>query len=453
MKRLIALACLATATLHAAPRQPNVILIMADDLGYEAIAANGGEAAKTPNLDKLAQEGVRFDACHVQPLCTPTRTALMTGMVNARNYTHFGHMDPAQITFGNLFKQAGYATAVTGKWQLGHDMALPAKWGFDEYCLWQLTRRPSRYKNAGLEVNGKEVDYTKGEYGPDIVNDYALDFITRKKDAPFFLYYPMMLTHSPYDPTPDSPDYVEGSAKKDKEKSGERFADMVAYMDKLIGKLTVRLDELGLRNDTLLVFLGDNGTGNGTPMKFRGEVILGAKGQTIAQGTHVPLIVNWPGAAKSGHTCDDIIDVTDVLPTICAAARVPIPESLKIDGRSFLPQIRGEQGVERPWRYTWYNPSGGQKAKAEFAHDHRFKLYSDGRFFDLKADPLEKTPLKEDSLDETSREAQRKLDVAIESFQGVRPESIAAQGQAFGGEGEEKKKPEAGKKKKAPKQK
>lgn len=343
MTRLaVFLATLVTASLHARP--PNVILIMADDLGYEAIAANGGEGAKTPHLDKLAQEGVRFDACHVQPLCTPTRTALMTGMVNARNYTHFGHMDPAQVTFGNLFKQAGYATGIVGKWQLGHDMALPAKWGFDEYCLWQLTRRPGRYKNVGLEVNGKEVDYTHGEYGPDVVNDYALDFITRKKDTPFLLYYPMMLTHGPYDPTPDSVDYVEGSAKKDKDQDGQRFADMVAYMDKLIGKLTARLDNLDLRNDTLLIFLGDNGTGSGTPMKYRGEIILGAKGQSNQYGTHVPLIVNWPGAAKSGHTCPDLIDTTDFLPTICAAARVPIPESLKIDGRSFLPQIRGELG-------------------------------------------------------------------------------------------------------------
>lgn len=439
------------STLHAAPRQPNVILIMADDLGYEAIAANGGEGAKTPNLDKLAQEGVRFEACHVQPLCTPTRVALMTGMVNARNYTHFGHMDPAQTTFGNIFKQAGYATGIVGKWQLGHDMTLPAKWGFDEYCLWQLTRRPSRYKNPGLEVNGKEIDYTQGEYGPDIVNEYALDFITRKKDAPFLLYYPMMLTHSPYDPTPDSADYNEKAAKNAKGKDGQRFADMVAYMDKLIGKLVARLDETGLRKDTLIVFLGDNGTGNGTPMKFRGEVVLGAKGQTIAHGTHVPLIVNWPGAAKSGHTCDNIIDVTDFLPTICAAARVSIPESLKLDGRSFLPQIRGEQGVERPWRYTWYNPSGGAKAKAEFSHDHRFKLYSDGRFFDVKADPLEQTPLKEDSLDDAARAAQRKLDVAIESFQGVRPEPIARQGQSFGGEGEAKKEKGITNKKKAPK--
>lgn len=435
MRYLLAL-LLAAVSLQA--KQPNVILIMADDLGYEAIAANGGEGAKTPNLDRLAKEGVRFDDCHVQPLCTPTRTALMTGMVNARNYTHFGHMDPAQVTFGNVFKQAGYATCIAGKWQLGHDMALPAKWGFDEYCLWQLTRRPSRYKNPGLEVNGEEMDYTQGEYGPDIVNDYAIDFIARNKEKPFLLYYPMMLTHSPYDPTPDSADYAEkGRAKgKGKDNAEQRFADMVAYTDKLIGKLVAKLDETGVRNDTLLIFLGDNGTGNGTPMKFRGGSVDGGKSHTHQYGTHVPLIVSWPGQAKSGQVCDDIIDVTDFLPTLCAAAQVAIPEALKIDGRSFLPQIRGEEGHPREWRYTWYNPSGGPKAKAEFAHDQRFKLYSDGSFYDMQADPKENAPLQAEALDAMSKATKEKLAIAIASFQNARPEAIAKQGEAFGGEGD-----------------
>lgn len=444
--------CFLLAAFALQAKQPNVILIMADDLGYEAIGANGGEGAKTPNLDRLAKEGVRFNACHVQPLCTPTRVALMTGLVNKRNYTHFGHMDPAQTTFGNAFKKAGYATAITGKWQLGQDMALPANWGFDEYCLWQLTRRPDRYKNPGLEINGKEVDYTHGEYGPDIVNDYACDFIAKHKEKPFFLYYPMMLTHAPYDPTPDSADYA-GKPKKGKGKddSEQRFADMVAYMDKLIGKLDAKLMETGVRDNTLVIFLGDNGTGNGTPMKFRGKTVLGGKSSTHKYGTHVPLIVSWPGQAKSGHVCDDMIDVTDFFPTMCAAANVPMLESIKLDGRSFLPQIRGQEGHAREWRYTWYNPSGGPEAKAEWAQDERFKLYATGEFFDTEADPKEKAPLIMDSLDASAKTTREKLATAIAEFADTRPEVIAKQGKAFGGEGgaaESKKK--AGKKK-APK--
>lgn len=426
---------------------------MADDLGYEAIGANGGEGAKTPHLDRLAKEGVRFENCHVQPLCTPTRTALMTGMVNARNYTHFGHMDPAQVTFGNVLKQAGYTTCIAGKWQLGHDMALPAKWGFDEYCLWQLTRRPNRYKNPGLEINGKEVDYTNGEYGPDIVSDYACEFIAKNKEKAFFLYYPMMLTHSPYDPTPDSADYATGPQGKGKQDSERRFADMVAYTDKIIGKLDAKLTETGVRDNTLLIFLGDNGTGNGTPMKFRGGVVEGGKSHTHQYGTHVPLIVSWPGQTKAGHVCGDIIDVTDFFPTICTAAGVTIPESLTIDGRSFLPQIRGEQGHPREWRYTWYNPSGGPKAKAEWAQNNRYKLYADGQFFDTQADPKERSPLAADALGANARAAREKLATAIAEFATARPEGIAKQGQAFGGEGDSqpKKKEKAGKKKKAPK--
>ncbi len=116
--------------------KPNIILILADDLGYETIGANGGTSYKTPVLDKLAAGGVRFTHCFAQPLCTPTRVQLMTGRSNARNYIDFGNMDPKAVTFGNYFKQAGYATCVVGKWQLGEAPDLPKKFGFDEHCLW-----------------------------------------------------------------------------------------------------------------------------------------------------------------------------------------------------------------------------------------------------------------------------------------------------------------------------
>jgi arylsulfatase A len=429
---------LAADLASAADRKPNVILIMADDLGYETITANGGESYQTPNLDKLAATGMRFENCHVQPLCTPTRVQLMTGMSNARNYTHFGELEPSQVTFGNLLKRAGYATCIAGKWQLGRDFALPGKFGFDEYCLWQLTRRPDRYKNPGLEINGKEIDYTKGEYGPDIVNDYALDFIARKKAEPFFLYYPMMLTHSPYDPTPDSADYAGGTGKK--RKGGGHFGDMVAYMDKLIGKLVAKLDETGVRDNTLILFLGDNGTGKGTPLKFKGRAVVGAKSLTNTYGTHVPLIANWPAVMPKGRVSADLIDSTDFLPTICEAATAPVPADLKIDGRSFMPQLRGEKGTPREWLYAWYNPSGGPKAQAEFAHDARFKLYSDGRFFDVQADELEKRPLADDGLTAEAKAAKAKLQGALDQFKDARPAAIAKQGQAFGGEGDSAKK-------------
>jgi arylsulfatase A len=426
-----------TTTLHAGEGKPNVVLILIDDFGYECVTADGGESYKTPVMDRLATTGVLFEQCHVQPLCTPTRVALMTGLGNKRNYTHFGHLDPSQKTFGNLFKAAGYATCVTGKWQLSNGYDGPAHFGFDEYCLWQLNRRPGRYKNPGLEINGKQFNYSKNEYGPDIVSDYALDFITRKKDQPFFLYYPMMLTHAPYDATPDSPDYLEAKSGKGKGKGPDKlghFPDMVAYTDKLIGKLVAKLEELHLRDNTALLILGDNGTGRGTPSRFKGRDVVGGKGTSTMWGTHVPCIGNWPGRFASGKVCLDMIDATDFLPTICEAAGVSIPAELKIDGRSFLPQLRGEKGNPRPALYAWYNPSGGPKAKWEFAHDAQYKLYTSGAFYNVAKDDREQSPLANAALDDTAKAAKTRLQAVLNAHDGPRDEFFVKQTQNFGGE-------------------
>ena len=422
------------AALHAAERNPNVVLVLIDDFGYECVTADGGESYQTPVMDRLAATGVLFEQCHVQPLCTPTRVALMTGIGNKRNYTHFGHLDPSQKTFGNLFKSAGYATCITGKWQLSNGYEGPAHFGFDEYCLWQLNRRPGRYKNPGLEINGKQFDYTKNEYGPDIVSDYALDFITRKKDQPFFLYYPMMLTHAPYDSTPDSPDYLESKSIKGRNRTKGHFPDMVAYTDKLIGRLVATLESLHLRDNTALLILGDNGTGRGTPSKFKGRDVLGGKGTSTMWGTHVPCIGNWPGHFASGKVYRDMIDATDFMPTICETAGVAVPAELKIDGRSFLPQLRGEKGHPRESLYAWYNPSGGPTAKREFAHDGHFKLYTSGEFYNVAKDDLEKSPLADDTLDADAKAAKARLQAVLQEHAGPRDEFFVKQSSNFGGE-------------------
>jgi len=430
--RLFTLTCV-TVLAIAAPKKTNVVFILIDDFGYECVAANGGESYRTPVMDKLAANGVRLDQVHAQPLCTPTRVALMTGMNNKRNYTHFGHLDPQQKTFGHFFRDAGYATCVVGKWQLGNDLPGPALFGFQENCLWQLNRRPGRYRNPGLEINGKQVDFKQDEYGPDIVNDYALDFITRKKDQPFFLYYPMMLTHSPYDATPDSPDYLTAKSEEGTKKIGH-FPDMVAYTDKLIGKVVAKLEELKLRENTLIVIMGDNGTGAGTPSRFKGRDVTGGKGSSLVWGTHVPGIANWPGQVVSGKACSDMIEAADMLPTICEAAQVPVPADLKLDGRSFLPQLRGEKGNPKDALYAWYNPSGGASAKHEFAHDAHYKLYADGRFFDTVADDREKAPLKDADLSAEAKAVRTKLQAVLDAHQGPRADYFIKQAQPFGGE-------------------
>ena len=154
MKNWIASIVVALAGLASgqAAGEPNIVLIMADDMGYECVTANGGESYSTPNLDRLARGGMRFEHCYSQPICTPSRVQLMTGIYNQRNYIRFGLLDPTVTTFGHLAKRAGYATCIGGKWQLENGLKGPNHFGFDEYCLWQLTRRPSPYPNPGLEV-------------------------------------------------------------------------------------------------------------------------------------------------------------------------------------------------------------------------------------------------------------------------------------------------------------
>lgn len=409
----------------SAVEKPNLILILADDFGYECVAANGGQSYQTPNLDKLAATGMRFEQCHVQPLCTPTRVQLMTGLYNVRNYVQFGTLDPRATTFAHLLKKAGYATVICGKWQLGRDKDLPQHFGFDDAFLWQHTRRPPRYANPGLEHNGVEADYTHGEYGPKLVNDFALDFVARHREQPFFLYYPEMLTHDPFQPTPDSLDWDPKEQGELVHHDVKHFADMTAYLDKMVGRLMAKLDELKLRENTLVLFLGDNGTGKSATSQFKGMAYRGGKGSTTARGTHVPLIANWPGRIPAGRVNTDLIGSVDFLPTLCEAAGVAVPASLPKDGYSFLPQLLGRKGTPRQWLYSWYSPrQGADLTVREFAFNRDYKLYRSGRFFNLAADPWEESPLRVASLEGEAAAAAKLLQGALDQFNDARPADL-----------------------------
>jgi arylsulfatase A len=406
--------------------QPNVVLIMIDDFGYENVAANGGESYRTPVLDRLAETGARLEQLHVQPMCTPTRNAIMTGITNKHNYVHFAYLDPSQLTFGNFFQDAGYATGIVGKWQLSSNANIDTDvkhFGFDEHCVWQSTLSKSRYRNPSLMYsNGSDIiRFSNDEYGPYIANDVALDFITRKKNVPFFLYYPMLLTHSPFDPIPESPDYlipydpsyqwVSGVKKGPKDELGTltRFADMVACADMLVGRLVGKLDELNLRDNTFIFVLGDNGNAGGTPTRFKGREVLGGKTTSLVSGTHVPGIANWPGRVVASDTLFGLYEAVDVLPTLCEAANVPIPSDLNIDGRSFFDRLQGKVGNQREALYFWYSKDGGNTAQYEFAQDARFKLYVEGNFFDLVADEREERPIEFANLTGEAKQAFAKL--------------------------------------------
>lgn len=405
-------------------RPPNVLLIMADDLGYECLSVNGSLSYKTPHLDKLAAEGLRFEQCYAQPLCTPSRLQLMTGLYNKRNYIRFGLLDPNEKTVAQSLRANGYATGIAGKWQLEGGFPGPDHFGFDEYCLWQLTIRKSRYSNPLLEINGEVKQYSNGEFGPDIVSDYLCDFMEKNREKPFFAYYPMILTHSPYVPTPDTKDWDPKDLGEEKTQGDKKyFVDMVQHMDKIVGKLIHKLDDLKLRENTIVIFTGDNGTGRGVPSRTTTGEIIGGKGSTTLAGMRVPMIANCPGTIPGGRVTRDLVDFTDFFPTLLELTGAKVPTGVELDGRSFAPQLKGEPGNPREWIYCWYSRNGGPVG-AEFAQDQRYKLYVGGPMYDLKVDPLEQKPLPDSAITGEIEAARTKLQKALDRYEGVRPERL-----------------------------
>lgn len=411
---VVCVAMLAAMSVSAQASKPlNVVLIMADDAGAECFNSYGGTSYKTPNIDALAKRGIKFTAAHSQPICTPTRVKIMTGLSGGRNYVRFEILDPEAYTFGNVMQDHGYKTAVVGKWQLwgraaqnfAHTGMHPTQAGFDEYLLWNMDRRESRHWNPLLNHNGNYLETTQDDYGPDIIAKHAVDFIERSKDEPFFLYYPMVLPHDPFISTPHSKDIKYKQAKNPKNKADlqQNFADMIAYTDHVVGRIDQALKDNGLSDNTLLIFTCDNGTGTQILSKVGAMSVKGAKGYTIDHGTHVPLIAACGSFIKPGSVCDDLIDFADFFPTIAEATGAKVPEKLALDGRSFLPQLQGEKGNPRRHIYCYYNPRPNMNdwtGSHRFVRNHRFKLYATGQFYDVLADPLEQTPLVEKDMND-----------------------------------------------------
>lgn len=392
------------------PSRPNVILIMTDDMGHECLGSYGSASYSTPNLDRLAVEGVRFEHCYSQPLCTPSRVQIMTGKYNFRNYTDFGYLNPTEKTFGNLFQEAGYSTCIAGKWQLNgfyrdkkpgwDDLNRPHEFGFDEYCLWQVTKEKSageRYANPLVVQNGKELPRNFDQYGPDVFSDFIVDFIGRKKEESFFVYYPMNLVHDPFVPTPDSRDWDQPNLRYSQDTA--YFKEMVAYSDKLVGKILDKLEQEGLLENTLILFTGDNGTAvNITSRMKDGRWIKGDKGNMTDGGTRVPLIASWKGKSLRGEVNQDLIDFTDFLPTLAQAASISIPVGREVDGQSFLPQVLGNPSQAKEYIYMYYKPEWGKFNNGVFVRDQKYKLYGDGRFYDVENDVLEQNPLPQNKV-------------------------------------------------------
>ncbi len=385
-------------------KKPNIILIMADDLGYETLGTYGSNSYLTPNLDLLAKEGMRFDQCYSTPLCTPSRVQIMTGKYNFRNYIGFGLLDAKQRTFGHYMQQAGYKTLVTGKWQLlgnkqqrkladGKVGSTPEQAGFDEFCLWQIDERGSRYKDPLLSISQKGAIAFPEKYGPDIFVEHIESFMEKNQNESMFIYYPMALTHDPFVPTPNSTKF-DSFDSKSKINDSIYFAEMVNYMDYLVGRIVKKTEALKIRQNTLILFVGDNGTDRDITSIIDGIPLTGDKGNTTNAGTHVPLIANWKGTIAEGSVNDNLIDFTDFLPTILEVTTGNLSDTLQTDGLSFYPQLLGKETKVRSWIFCDYAPNWGKFEPRRYVQNKNWKLYGNDMFYNLQNDPLEKYPLE-----------------------------------------------------------
>ncbi len=431
---LISLLVLAPSLLGQSERPPNIVLILADDIGREALGSYGGISYETPALDRLAEEGVRFTRAYSLPLCTNTRVSLMTGKYNFRNWKAFGILDPAVKTFGHWFAEAGYRTCISGKWQLQsyNPLDFQPEWrgkgmraedsGFDEFFLWHSEHtedKGSRYPDPHINDNGTYLEETEGKYGPDLYVDYINEFMERHRDEPFFVYYSMALPHGPFNPSPDHPDWQVDRFASDP----KYYKSMVEYMDKCVGRILRQIEALGLREDTLVVFFGDNGTPEVVTTRMAdSSEIPGGKGQPNIRGTHVPLLVQWPGSAKAGHVVEDLVDTNDIVPTLFEAAGIHPPMGEVFDGESLVPQIRGEVGRHRDWLYFYYDPHPGagkeRRKKRVWAMTEGFKLADGegGALYDLSVDPDEEDPIFRDGESREARAARKKLERILNRF-------------------------------------
>ncbi|MCB1091288.1 MAG: sulfatase-like hydrolase/transferase [Verrucomicrobiae bacterium] len=415
MKHLVAIACclLAARALAADIERPNLIVVLSDDVGLSRVGCYGGGPFLTPNLDRMAATGLKFERCYSMPLCGPSRSALLCGKYPFRTGATTNNnsaIDPGRHrTIANVLREAGYATCAVGK--LGQsagedDPAAPGRLGFDESMLWMGRGTPDRYWHPRYYRNGEVFQGTPEEYGPDKTHEFLVDFMDRHRDEPFFVYYSAVLTHVPIVPTPDS---APGESDP-----RQLVIDMVSYLDKQMGLLMDDLDRLGLRDDTIILFTSDNGP-YGNPLgTVDGKPIQGVKGDLLEGGVREPLIVNCPKRVTPGRVSGDLVDFTDFFPTVLDLAGVGVPEGLTLDGRSFAPQVLGEKGAAREWVYA-------QVGREHFIADSRFKLYGDGRFVDITESPVAEKPVPEG--DAEGIEAKGRLAMALAKLRAGIPDS------------------------------
>ncbi|MFZ9933409.1 MAG: sulfatase-like hydrolase/transferase [Chthoniobacterales bacterium] len=334
------------------PTKPNILFIMVDDMGKEWAGCYGAEDIKTPNIDALAAGGMKFHNAYSMPACSPSRTTLLTGKypnktgwanhwdVPRWGVGYFDWKKKENTTFARLMKDLGYATCAAGKWQINDFRVEPQamkKHGFDDWAMWtgsETGNPPSdnRYQDPYINTPEAGSKTYAGRFGPDIYTDRLIDFMRKHKEEPMCLYYPIPLVHNPFVPTPDEPN---AKSRDDRHKA------MLRYADKMVGRLVAELDELGLRDRTVIIFTSDNGTDPKITGTRNGQKTKGAKGELTEGAVNAPFIVNWPGTVPAGVESPALTDLTDMLPTFVELGGGQVPADLDIDGSSIAPLILG----------------------------------------------------------------------------------------------------------------
>lgn len=389
-----------SAAQAAKPDRPNIIFFLADDYGLDGVGCYGSDNFKTPNIDALAKSGLRFDNAYCTPLCGPTRALFNTGRYGFRtgglsNQTAGRPQPTEEPAIARMLKEAGYATGQCGKWrQVG---ASPGDWGFDEFITDPTAS--GWYWKTGYNKNGKEVQTDKEIYYPDVCHEFALDFIKRHRDQPFFFYYASHLVHGPILRTPDS--------KPDA--SPERlYSDNVSYLDKQLGDLVAYVDKLGLREKTVIIFSADNGTARAS-RTLKGRTLSGQKGSMLDCGAHVPFIASWKGTAPEGKVLQDPVDFSDLFPTFAELAGGKMPAGFAFDGRSFAPQLRGQPGNPRDWIFV-------QLGANWYARELKWKLDNQGELFDMTDAPFVEKPIAADKQDAGASAARKRLQAVLDQL-------------------------------------